>query len=113
MNPQEAVEAAELAEAEAAYRHQLARECTRPDSVLVSRPATARRRPTGPRGGPRSSGLSSTESATPSSRNAGGDPADELISQSRGPATSPAGPPSHNHNHNQNQRRRQKHERTA
>ena len=93
MTPREAVEAAELAEAETTYRHQLARQMYQAGQRAGLQPDTGRPTPTRKRPGPRSPAPPRTASATPTSRNAAGDPAAAPASQSRAPATSPAGAP--------------------
>ena len=100
MTPDEAIEAADLVEAETRYLHQLAREAyaaghadgyragyRQADADQAARwNQAARAVPTAPTG--------------PSSRNGDGDQAAALTSQTRAPATSPAGAPSPGPNRN-------------
>ena len=92
MTPQEAIEAAELAELETRYRLQFGREMYEAGrqaaeadmAVQWARAAAAVRRP------------------SPTSRSAGGDRAAALTSPTRGPATSPAVSPPPGRKQNQN-----------
>ena len=111
MTPDEAIEAAELVEAETRYLHQLAREAyeaghadgyragyRQADADQAARwNQAARAVPTAP--------------PAPSSRNGDGDQAAAPTSQTRAPATSPAGAPSHGPNQKPNPKWRQPHDR--
>jgi hypothetical protein len=107
VNPQEAIEAAELAQHEIAYRNQLARqmyEAGRRDGYEAGR-----------RDAEADMARFWVEAARPVTRgvshaeldSAAGDPAAAPTSPTPGPATSPAGPANPNHRQNQNWRQNQ------
>ena len=94
MTPREAIEAADLAEAETAYRNQLGREMYQAGHADGYRAGYRQADADQAARWNQTARAASTAPPTPNSRNGGGDQADAPTSPTRAPATSPAAAPS-------------------
>ena len=111
MNAGKAIEAAELVEAETRYLHQLAREAYAAGHADGYRAGYRQADADQAARWNQAAGAVSTAPTVPSSRNGDGDQAAAPTSQTRAPATSPAGRPRPGPNQKPNPKWRQPHDR--